>query len=541
VFAAVALCLGIAPAAGARALRARVFKGACTSFPDYMDPQLSYSGEGWTAMYDTYIPLLTYRHAAGKPGSEVIPGLARSLPQISDGGRTYTLFLHPGLHYSDGERVRASDFRFTVERMFRTNSGGSEFYTDIVGARDFERHHSRHIAGIVTDDRSGRIVIHLKRPRATFSDELALLFVAPVPPTTPMRDQTFNPPPATGPYVITSSQPGFGWTYARNPEWAAANVRRLHGIPSGHVDRIEIFVIRDRLAQLEGVDQGELDWMYEPPVNRGEVEAKAPNGQFRSETGTTTYYFWMNTRKAPFDNLKVRRAVNYAVDPAAIARLSAGRLTPTHQLLPPDIPGYRKFDLYPHDMAKARRLTAEAHPTDREITVWTNSESPNSIAGKYYASVLRKLGFKVRLETVNPDNYFTVIGNLRTPSLDTGFSSWYADYPHPNDFFGPLFATPPLPIYNENLSQIEAPSLSRRVTRLDAEPGPLKELQYAALDRDYMKLAPIVPFGTEALSLLVSGTVDLDKVIWNPTFGADLTSFQFSSKPYVETKTELAP
>ncbi len=71
--------------------------GTYASFPDYLDPQLSYTAEGWTAMYDTYIPLLTYRHASGAAGSEVIPGLAKSLPKITNGGKTYTLFLRKGL------------------------------------------------------------------------------------------------------------------------------------------------------------------------------------------------------------------------------------------------------------------------------------------------------------------------------------------------------------------------------------------------------------------------------------------------------------
>ena len=106
-------------------------------FPDYLDPALSYTAEGWTAMYDTYIPLLTYAHASGKAGSEVIPGLAKSLPKITDGGKTYTLFLRKGLKYSDGSPVKASDFTFAVERMFKLNSGGSPFYTDIVGAEKF--------------------------------------------------------------------------------------------------------------------------------------------------------------------------------------------------------------------------------------------------------------------------------------------------------------------------------------------------------------------------------------------------------------------
>src|SRR5215213_9393693 len=93
-----------------------VLRATFSSFPDYLDPALSHSEEGWTAIYDTYVPLLTYKHASGKEGSEVIPGLARALPQISPGGKVYRLQLRSGLKYSDGSPVRASDFRRAIER-----------------------------------------------------------------------------------------------------------------------------------------------------------------------------------------------------------------------------------------------------------------------------------------------------------------------------------------------------------------------------------------------------------------------------------------
>ena len=94
-------------------------------------------------MYDTYIPLLTYAHASGAAGSKVIPGLAESLPKISNGGKTYTLTLRKGLKYSDGTPVKASDFTYAIERMFKLNSGGSPFYTDIVGAEEFAEDEER--------------------------------------------------------------------------------------------------------------------------------------------------------------------------------------------------------------------------------------------------------------------------------------------------------------------------------------------------------------------------------------------------------------
>jgi peptide/nickel transport system substrate-binding protein len=155
------------------------------SFPDYLDPSLSYSLEGWSAMWETYVPLLTYVHADGAAGTKVIPGLARALPKIGDGGRTYTLFLRPGLRYSDGTPVRASDFRRTIERVITMNSPATPFYTDIVGAEQFAKTKQGGIAGIVTDDATGRIVIHLVQPRSTFTNELAMLFAAPLPRSSP--------------------------------------------------------------------------------------------------------------------------------------------------------------------------------------------------------------------------------------------------------------------------------------------------------------------------------------------------------------------
>ena len=201
--------------------------GTFAGFPDYLDPALSYTAEGWTAMYDTYIPLLTYAHANGKAGSKVIPGLAKSMPKISNGGKTYTLMLRKGLKYSDGTPVKASDFRFAVERMIELNSGGSPFYTTIVGAESSRRPRRAPIPGIKTNDKTGEIVIDLTEPRGTFNNELGLMFVAPLPPDTPIKNLSADPPPATGPYEIVSSDPGRGWKYERNPEWAKNNSKLM--------------------------------------------------------------------------------------------------------------------------------------------------------------------------------------------------------------------------------------------------------------------------------------------------------------------------
>ncbi len=93
------------------------------------------------------------------------------------------------------------------------------------------------------------------------------------------------------------------------------------------------------------------------------------------------------------------------------------------------MPGYKKFELYPHNMAKAEQLIKEAKPSVRNITIWTDSESPNNEAAEYYEGVLKKLGFNTKLKIINADNYFTVIGNRTTPGLDTGWADWYRGLP----------------------------------------------------------------------------------------------------------------
>ncbi len=506
-------------------------EGMYSSFPDYLDPALSYTQEGWTAMYNTYIPLLTYAHADGSAGGEVIPGLAKSLPKVSDGRKTYTLFLRPGLKYSDGTPVKASDFTYAVERAFKLNAGGSQFYTSIVGAEKFAETKKGGIPGIETNDKTGEIVIHLVKPRGTFVNELGMMFVAPVPSDTPIEDLSANPPPATGPYAIVKSQPGRGWEYERNPQWAKVNSKAMPDLPSGHVDRIKIDVIGNSSTEVNNIEQGRSNWMQAPPPpdRYAEVKEKYEGSQFRVEPGVSTYYFWMNTQRPPFDDVKVRQAVNYAVNPEALERIYAGQLVGTQQILPPGMPGYEKFELYPHDMAKAKALMAEANPSDLDITVWTNTEPENREATEYYEDVLKKLGFETKLKPVNAANFFTVIGNQSTPDLDTGWLDWFEDYPHPNDFFEPQLAGDSIAATNNtNLAEADFPKLNAKIAELGEQPlGPDEEAAYAKLDEEFMEEAPWAPYGTRAVATFVSSAIDLDEVIFNPTFGQDLTSFQF--------------
>src|SRR5262249_13705953 len=148
--------------------------------------------------------------------------------------------------------------------------------------------------------------------------------------------------------------PGRGWEYQRNPQWTKSNEKLLPQIPSGHVNKIEVTVIRNPSTQVSDIEQGRFDWMQNTPPagSLAGVRSTYEGTQSRVEPQIDTYFFWMNTTQAPFDDVRVRQAVNYAIDSRALERIYAGLLEGGHQVLPPGMPGHKPFNLYPHNMQK---------------------------------------------------------------------------------------------------------------------------------------------------------------------------------------------
>ncbi len=498
------------------------------SFPDHLDPQLSSTVAGWQAEYNTYIPLLTFKHAAAQEGSQVVPGLAKELPAISPDGREYTFHLQPGLRYSDGTPVRASDFQATMQRLFDLGSPGARMFTGIAGAAAYARGTSGSISGIETDDSSGAITIRLREPDGELETKLASPWAAPVPADTPAKDQTADPPPATGPYRISSSDPPRRFELERNPEWEAGNDGLVPNVPTPHADRITQTVVGNPSVATTRVERDKADFMTEkpPPDRLVELEWKYPD-RFRTDVVPGTYYYWMNTTQPPFDDLKVRQAVARAVDPSALQRIFDSLMAATQQVLPPAVPGYVKFSPYPHDFATARQLIEEASPSDRQVTVWTDTRGPDQRAGGYLRSLLERLGFTAKLRVVSAASYYRTVGDPSTPNLDAGFASWAPLLPHPNQYFGTLLAGRAIrPTGNPNLAQLDDPALDDEIERLARQPlDPGTEAGYGALDRSVMAKAPWAPWGNPEVSTLTSDRVEFDSVIFNPVMRQDYGSF----------------
>jgi ABC-type transport system substrate-binding protein len=143
----------------------------------------------------------------------------------------------------------------------------------------------------------------------------------------------------------------------------------------------------------------------------------------------------INVRVKPFDDRRVRQALNYALDKSHTARLLNGTTVPAHGILPPGMLGRDPaLAPYPHDVARARALLAEAgypHGIDLEY-VTTNDEETEKVAGSLQSD-LGEAGIRVKITLMSWATYLTAIGQPDGPALS--YASWSADYPDPSDFF----------------------------------------------------------------------------------------------------------
>jgi peptide/nickel transport system substrate-binding protein len=298
-------------------------RAAYTSFPDFLDPALSYTQSGWQSLWLVYTPLLTYKHVEGMEGTRLIPGLAEALPEVSPDGRTYRLRLREGLQYSDGTAVKASDFERTIQRVLRLESGGAAFYLKIAGAQTYgeDDDADADISGIETDDATGEIVIRLHAPDGSFPNILAMNFAALVPGDTPFANQTTRPPAGVGPYRLENVRLNRGYDLVKVPAFD------VEGIPQGKLDKITIEVVKNRRRQTQDTAQNMFDYMFDPPApdQLRMVKQRYEGERYQEFVTNSTYYLFLNERVPPFDKREVRRAVNHAIDRRATARLSGAR------------------------------------------------------------------------------------------------------------------------------------------------------------------------------------------------------------------------
>jgi peptide/nickel transport system substrate-binding protein len=500
------------------------------SFPDYLDPALSYTVAGWQALAATNLPLLTYKRVAGEEGAKLIPALAEAMPEVTDGGKTYTLTLRKGLKYSDGTPVKASDFEHTIKRVINLESGGASFFTTrIVGADDYQKAGKAKgdISGITSDDATGKITIKINQPDGQFPFLLAIDFAGLVPGDTPFENETKNPPPGVGPYKITSVQTGRSFVLERN-----SNYPELPDLPAGKLDKITFPSVTQDSRAITDVLQNKADYFDDPPSSDAlrEFRQQAPE-RYRGEPTNSTYYFFLNHKVKPFDDVRVRQAVAYAVDKRALVRLFGGLLEPDCNFLPPGMQGYQKIDPCPYgdpkaapNVAKAKQLVQQAGATGKSVTVYGNDEELTRQVTEYLADVMTQIGLKPQLRIVNGDTYFQTVGNENTKAA-AGFANWFQDYPHPYNFMFLVDGKTNQPTNNQNFGWVDDPEINKMLA--DANKKDISEAapEYAAVDKRLVENADVVPYGHRILPFFTSDRINFKGALFHPVLQADYTTF----------------
>jgi peptide/nickel transport system substrate-binding protein len=348
--------------------------------------------------------LVAYNHASGPAGTQLVPDLAISLPAAGDGGTTYTFRLRDGIRYSDGRPLRAADFRRAIERVFRLRSSGSAFFAGLVGAQTCG-HASAQCdlrGGIITDESARTVTYRLRAPDPEFLANLTQHgFATAVPANTPFRDTGFRPIPGTGPYKIASASKS-EIRYVRNPffrEWSHA------AQPAGNPDEIVMRFGRTPEQTVRDIRDGHADWSADSVPAKLLPELRTDYAsQLRSFATPVTDFFQFNTTLAPFDDVRVRQALNLAIDRREVVGIAGGPelASPTCQVLPPGNAGYRRYCPYPLDIGRARRLVAASGTRGSRVAVWgwTDDAAVTPRLVQYVAGVLRELGYRVRVRLV---------------------------------------------------------------------------------------------------------------------------------------------
>jgi ABC-type transport system substrate-binding protein/DNA-binding SARP family transcriptional activator/streptogramin lyase len=486
--------------------------------------------------------LVTLNHVAGPQGSRLVPDLALALPAPTDGGRTYTFRLRPGIRYSTGALVRPSDVTHSFERLFQLGGAGAPYYQAISGAAgcrkapagcDLSR-------GIVAHDRAGTVTFHLTRPDPDFLPKLTLAFADVLPATVPGR-QARAPLPATGPYMITRYVPGRELLMVRNPrfrEWSAA------AQPAGYPDRILIRLGLSGARAAAAVADGRSDFL--PSIGQfpsGAGYFKDYRRQLQINPQLITAFLFLNVNAPPFTDIRVRQAVNLALDRGRAVAGWGGPLAarPACQILPPGLAGYRRYCPWTQDPAadgrwhapdlpRARRLVAASGTAGMKVTVWDVSPSPEGAIKEAAETVraLRQLGYRASLRLLPPSTYFAVTSDSRNHAqvIDGG---WGADYASADDFIGKLtcaYFVPGDSVATNDAGGFCDPGLDRQIARAAAEQTSnpaAADAQWARLDRQLTDLAIWIPTVTpDEIDFLSSHVRNYQ---YNPVWGALIDQF----------------
>ncbi|UYQ63411.1 ABC transporter substrate-binding protein [Streptomyces peucetius] len=395
-----------------------------------------------------YRTLVTYEAKPGAKGGELVPDLAEDLGTATNGAKTWTFKLKKGLKYEDGTPITAGDIKYNVERSFSPDLPGGPDYAAryLAGAEGYQGPaQGRHLDSITTPD-DHTIVFELRKPFAEFPYATVLPTFAPVPQKQDKGPQYDNRPFSSGPYKIESYARDKQLVLVRNTHWDPAT----DTVRKAYPDKVVVTMglkpnqIDDRLIASQGTDASAVSWGKLRPESTPKVLTKADvRTRLLAESTNCTEMVQMHTGRAPFDDVKVRQAVQYALDREAVMTASGGPalndVATAH--MPGPLFGGKQPDTLripvSGDVEKAKQLLKEAGKPDGFATSITVSNGDKGVAEAVQHS-LGRAGIKVTIETVDPSAFYDTIGDTENRT-DLVYTGWCPDYPSGSTFLPFVF------------------------------------------------------------------------------------------------------
>jgi peptide/nickel transport system substrate-binding protein len=516
------LLAGVAPPSSTR--KGGTLRYATAEPVPSIDPAINYDEPGFQILNLTNDGLVAFRKAGGPLGETLIPDLARALPTSADDGRVWSFQVRRGIRYGNGQLIRPADFRYALERDLRGGSPAAPLYQEVIGAGTCTSNRCDLARGVIVS--GNRVSFRLSQADPDFPYKLALPFADAVPSGWPLPGKG-TLPPSTGPYHIVKFVPNRLIEAVRSPTFHSWSTDAQ---PPVLPDRIIENLVVSNTALLTLIRQHRVDVA---PVY-GSIEAPVvrahPNSVVRWPTESSGWEV-LNTRRPPFSDIRVRRALAFAIDRRFVARVEGSGSTPNCQILPPDFPGYRPFCPYTvapgkvwhaPDLRTARRLVRQAGVTGTKVTLIASRPVDSSSRISPYVHALRSIGLRPVVRWASDPSWYSrvVVSPARFSLAESG---WTADYPSASDFFQQLFSCHsfvPHSTSNTNFAEYCSRRIDRMMAKASAaelsDPAQAGRL-WAAVDRAITLAAPVIPDVSNGEVAYVAPRVEGFAV--NPQFG----------------------
>jgi ABC-type transport system substrate-binding protein len=472
-----------------------------------LDPAVIYDTVGLSVMRLMFQGLFEYDDAGN-----LVPDQIKDW-SLSPDQRTYTFHLKPDIRFAHGREVEAEDYVFSLERILDPAYGlmGEQFFHGIRGATEFTEARTdeskrasnpvpretrrwiqpTHVAGLRAPAKD-TLIIELEKPDYVFRFVLAMGFARVVPRDLVEQYGTDFGAHLTGsgPYRLKEWRRGVGWHFERN---------RYYTGPDGFVDSVEVMIGGD--ATLHGMmfERGELDLLMS--VSLADIprfqQDRPQDWKFEVMRMAATDYFFMNTEMKPFDDVRVRRAVNHAINKNRLLRLANNLPVAARGVLPPTLPGWDPElpEFYPYDTNQARALLREAGYSEGfPIQLWCYGDWP------IYARVaqgiqndLHQVGIEAELQLLTFPAFLAAAQTRNR--VRCGYAGWAADYLDPSNFFDPLLDGSRIsPTDCNNLAFYDNPEVNRMLAEARRSLDANERLKlYRQAERLVLADAPWVP------------------------------------------------